>query len=420
MKQRNNLIKQHMTSLHFYKLLLIPILLLTIINCYPDQKEINYLNQRIDDLTKTNQNLQNTTTGTTIVTVTVISNNPTIVTNLQNQLAQLQNQLSTISGANAEQITTLLTTIDQLQNTLSGANSTSSATISALTNQITMLQSNLNTVSGESTETISDLQSAINSFNTHKFIYEFDLVSENTTVSDIWSDGSTMWVLDKTTGRQAKIFAYDMATVSGVKQRLPNRDVNNLSGTAVNYYGIFADANTIWATNISRGYGDFLAYDLSPEIIRNGARDFRIDIDYNFEQAFSNRTIIYGIDNGDLPVIRAINVSDINHQEGGITPLNGSREFNSSILSEPGNTLTPRGIWADGQTLWVLDSDDDKIYAYNLQTKARIPSQDFNALLRSGNSDPYGLWSDGRTMWVGDRSDNKIYAYDMVTKSQLR
>ena len=40
----------------FWTLLLIPVLLLTIINCETDQTEINNLNQRIDALTIANNN----------------------------------------------------------------------------------------------------------------------------------------------------------------------------------------------------------------------------------------------------------------------------------------------------------------------------------------------------------------------------
>ena len=52
-----------------------------------------------------------------------------------------------------------------------------------------------------------------------------------------------------------------------------------------------------------------------------------------------------------------------------------------------------------------------KLIAYNLATKARDSSKDFNTLVGAGNSNPGGLWSDGTTMWVVDRTDDKIYSY---------
>ena len=64
----------------------------------------------------------------------------------------------------------------------------------------------------------------------------------------------------------------------------------------------------------------------------------------------------------------------------------------------------PVGIWSDGTTMWVADTADDKIYAYNLGTKARDAGKDFNTLAGAGNNNPEGIWSDGTTMWVVDHA----------------
>ena len=92
-----------------------------------------------------------------------------------------------------------------------------------------------------------------------------------------------------------------------------------------------------------------------------------------------------------------------------------SKDFNT--LAEAGNT-DPRDIWSDGTTMYVADYDDDKIYAYNFSTKARDASKDFNTLDAAGNNTPMGLWSDGTTMWVSDDIDDKIYAYNFSTKAR--
>ena len=81
-----------------------------------------------------------------------------------------------------------------------------------------------------------------------------------------------------------------------------------------------------------------------------------------------------------------------------------------------GNTFA-QGIWSDGETMWVSDfagkeeDDDKKIFAYNLATKERDSDKDFDTLKDAGNERPRGIWSDGETMWVADKIDNKIYAY---------
>ena len=71
--------------------------------------------------------------------------------------------------------------------------------------------------------------------------------------------------------------------------------------------------------------------------------------------------------------------------------------------------------------MWVANdgsSSTDKIYAYDMTTKARDSSQDFDTLNAAGNTSPRGIWSNGTTMWVSDQTTDKIYAYDMTTKAR--
>ena len=78
----------------------------------------------------------------------------------------------------------------------------------------------------------------------------------------------------------------------------------------------------------------------------------------------------------------------------------------------------PDGIWANGTTVWVADGTADKIFAYDVTTKERNADQDFNTLGAAGNGGPEGIWSDGTTMWVADGLTDKLYAYDMETKER--
>ena len=71
----------------------------------------------------------------------------------------------------------------------------------------------------------------------------------------------------------------------------------------------------------------------------------------------------------------------------------------------------PRGIWSDGATMWVADDDGDSLYAYRLSDGNRQESREFD--LDSSNNDPQGIWSDGYTVWVADSADDKMYAYDL-------
>ena len=76
----------------------------------------------------------------------------------------------------------------------------------------------------------------------------------------------------------------------------------------------------------------------------------------------------------------------------------------------------PRGLWSDGATMWVLDSDDNKVYAYTLSSGSQDTSKEFN--LHSDNSAPWGIWSDGATMWVSDSQADKLFAYALSSGSQ--
>ena len=87
-------------------------------------------------------------------------------------------------------------------------------------------------------------------------------------------------------------------------------------------------------------------------------------------------------------------------------------------LQDAGITL-PLAIWSDGETMWVSANIEGKLYAYDMDTKARVPGRDFDTLEAAGNTGPYGIWSDGDTMWVADWDDERIYAYDMVTKARV-
>ena len=80
----------------------------------------------------------------------------------------------------------------------------------------------------------------------------------------------------------------------------------------------------------------------------------------------------------------------------------------------------PEGIWSDGETMWVSDWLDEKVYAYDMARPRRgSPAREFNTLIAAGNTWPMGIWSDGEMMWVADWLDEKIYAYDMATEVRV-
>ena len=95
------------------------------------------------------------------------------------------------------------------------------------------------------------------------------------------------------------------------------------------------------------------------------------------------------------------------------------QDFDTLMVA--GNTA-PWSIWSDGTTMWVVDNADDKIYAYNMQTKARDPDKDFDdfgdvSLSQTGLT-AGDLWSDGTTLWLSFLPNSRHYAFDLATKNR--
>ena len=97
-----------------------------------------------------------------------------------------------------------------------------------------------------------------------------------------------------------------------------------------------------------------------------------------------------------------------------VTALLGVVRSDFSLSSD---NSRPYGIWGNSETIWVSDEGKGKLFAYRRSDGSRDASRDFNTLkiagsaLDPGNHNPRGLWSDGETMFVADKNDRKVYAY---------
>ena len=79
--------------------------------------------------------------------------------------------------------------------------------------------------------------------------------------------------------------------------------------------------------------------------------------------------------------------------------------------------LNPRGVWGNADTIWVANDTRvgggaDRIVAYNRSDLSRDSSKDFDPL-HASNDFPFGIWSDGETMYVVESDVEKVYAYRM-------
>ena len=76
------------------------------------------------------------------------------------------------------------------------------------------------------------------------------------------------------------------------------------------------------------------------------------------------------------------------------TTVQGPGSEQSGFPLDPENS-SPSGIWSDGETAWVADIEDARLFAYQRSDGERQPEKDIDT-----EAAPMGLWSDGKTVWV--------------------
>ena len=146
---------------------------------------------------------------------------------------------------------------------------------------------------------------------------DFDTLNDafNDNPRGIWSDGTTMYVVDD---EDKRIRAYTLAT----KARDSDKDIT-LDGANDEANGIWGNGTTIWVVNDGSGGANKLyAYKL-------------VDDD-------TTATIEYGM-------------------------RDATKDFDT-LAATPGepNNRNPRGIWSDGNRMWVVDDEDNHVYAYHM------------------------------------------------------
>ena len=192
------------------------------------------------------------------------------------------------------------------------------------------------------------------------FLKNFRKVSDDisipqvTTPRGLWTNGETMWVVEAGATGSQKLFAYNAKN----EQRQAGKDIR-LDSSSGNPVGIWSDGETIWVADDGSGNDFLFAHDLDQE-----PTDTQLLV--------PNKSISLHSDNAD-----------------------------------------PAGVWSDGETIWVADSDDLKVYAYDLEAKTRKSDDDFDLL--ETNGDPRSMWSDGETMWVLDFEKKYVFAYPFGT-----
>ena len=206
----------------------------------------------------------------------------------------------------------------------------------------------------------------------------------NIRLGGIWSDGTTLWVVDYD---DDKLYGYNIAT----KLRDSGKDLILFDDNG-EPEGIWSDGETLWVAD--DGDDKLYGYKLSDKS-RDSDKDFDLAVGNNAPRGIWSDGTTLWIANDGNDKIYGYKLSDKSRDSG--------KDFELTVDND-----APRGIWSGESTLWVADAGG-KIYAYKLSDKSRDSGKDLE--LAVGNDSPRGIWSDGTTLWVADDGSDSIYAY---------
>ena len=228
-------------------------------------------------------------------------------------------------------------------------------------------------------------------WNVTRDIEELD--KGNDIPTGMWSDGHTLWIIENASGADS-VFAYELEGGDRQEDREFELDRRNRFS-----HGIWSNGETAWIAD--SGQDRIFAY-----VLESGERDEARE----FELAERNRDprgiwadaeMLYVLDS----VKDALFVYDF--ETGELLTEHALDKLNNS----------PRGIWSDGVTLWVSDDGAKRLFAYEFEADALKRNEDleftFRSLLKAGNGSPRGIWSDGDVMYVVDERDDKVYTYNI-------
>ena len=208
---------------------------------------------------------------------------------------------------------------------------------------------------------------------------DFPEGADSILLGGLWSDGTTMWVLDYVTTHDAD--GADKRPLFGV-----DRETGKL----------FAFSLVDDPDSPENEYGK-----------RDKSKEFALDTIHNgtVRGIWSDGETAWV---SDWQLAKLIAYSFMDDSD---TPEDefGQRQTDKDFTLHVDNN-SAQGIWSNETTVWVADWEDDRLYAYSLADGLRDKSKEFD--LHPGNHLPRDVWSDGQTIWVV-QNQNKLYAYNL-------
>ncbi len=225
------------------------------------------------------------------------------------------------------------------------------------------------------------------------------LDSGHDTPSGLWSDGATLWIAENGDGADDAIYAYDLKSGERVEEREFELDARNRAPR-----GLWSDRTIIWVADSGRNR--LFAHNLESGE-RLPERDLELaERNRDARGIWSDDETMWVLDGGK----DALFAYDL---------ATGDPTAEYALDSTNGD---PHGLFFDGVTFWVSDHGAKRLFAYRLAAGedgeaelGRNRDEEFpNTILsRASNNSPRGIWSDGDVMYVADESDDKVYTYNM-------
>ena len=231
----------------------------------------------------------------------------------------------------------------------------------------------------------------------------------NDRTTGVWSDGTTLWVADNADGAGDAVYAYDLASGERVEEREFDLAEANRAPR-----GIWSNRSVVWVSDSGRER--LFAYDLATGE-RLEEREFALaerNSDargiWSDEETMwvldsrANALFAYGFESGELLAEYALDAANDDPHglwSDGVTIWvsdHGAKRLIAYRLPVLPDTETDPG---------EEDADDD---ARELE---RVRDEEFTELSKASNNSPRGIWSDGDVMYVADESDDRVYSYNM-------
>ena len=239
-----------------------------------------------------------------------------------------------------------------------------------------------------------------------------ELDSGNDWPTGLWSDGATLWILENGQGADDEVYAYDPRT----GERLDEREFT-LADSNRAPRGVWSDRETVWVSDSGRDR--VFAYTLASgdrlqerEIALDDANADARGIWSDGETLWvlddrAQALFAYDLESGDLLAQYALDSANTDPRDlwsDGVTVWvsdHGAKRLFAYRLPAP---EAP----AEAGTVTAAQAGDE-----SPQPLERVPDEEFGELSGASNNSPRGIWSDGDVMYVVDAADNRVYTYNM-------